>query len=250
MNCLKCKQLGHTATHCCNKARCGKCGENHVDVSCSKDTEKCIYCGETPHELSSCPVYKLRGDKMKRSIKERSKRSYAEMLKATASKPMTDDNPFGLLSTDDIDSDDSSFESSAVIAGDSRKRKNTTSPRLRRKEQKIFKVGKPNPPKEARGNANKKPTAPGLANLRSDQEFPVLPGTSKSSPRVPPSKPEVQPDAGMLKFSDIMEWIFKAFKIPEHLKIILTAFLPAVKTFLKQQAAQWPLLAAMVSFDD
>ena len=25
MNCLNCNQSGHTATHCCNKARCGKC---------------------------------------------------------------------------------------------------------------------------------------------------------------------------------------------------------------------------------
>ena len=68
MNCLNCKQLGHTASHCCNKARCSKCGENHADDSCRKGAEKCIYCGETPHELSSCPVYKQRGDKMKRSI--------------------------------------------------------------------------------------------------------------------------------------------------------------------------------------
>ena len=239
MNCLNCKQLGHTASHCCSKARCGKCGEHHADNTCSKDAEKCVYCGEAPHELSACPVYKQRGDKMKRSIKERSKRSYAEMLKATATNPLTDDNPFGPLSTDEIDSDDSSFESSFVITEDSRKRKNRSSSRIRRKERKVFKAGKPDLPNKAGGNADKKPkpTAPGLANLRSDREFPDLPGTSKSSPRVPLSKPEVQSDAGLLQLSDIMEWIFKAFKVPEHLKNILTVFLPAVKTFLKQQAA-------------
>ena len=51
MNCLNCKQLGHTATHCSNKARCGKCGEHHRDEACDKSTETCIYCGQTPHEL-------------------------------------------------------------------------------------------------------------------------------------------------------------------------------------------------------
>ena len=244
MNCLNCKQLGHTATHCCNKTRCGKCGGNHADDTCAKDAEKCAYCGETPHELSTCQVYKQRGDKMKRSIKARSKRSYAEMLKTV---PVTDENRFDVLSTDESDSDDSSFESASVVAGSSRKRKNISSTRIRQKEQKVSKVGKPIDPNEAKGNADKKSkkTATSLNNLNSDKEFPALPATSKSSLNVPPS----QSDAGLLKFSDIVEWVFEAFSITEPLKGILTAFLPTVKTFLKQMTAQWPLLAAIVSFD-
>ena len=161
--------------------------------------------------------------------------------------PVTDENRFDVLSTDESDSDDSSFETAPVIAGNSRKRRNISSTRPHQKGQKVSKVGKPILSNEAKGNADKKSkkTAPGLTNLNSDKEFPALPGTSKLPPKVPPS----QSDAGLLKFSDIVEWIFKAFSITEPLKGIPTAFLPTVTTFLKQLTAQWLLLAAIVSCD-
>ena len=86
----------------------------------------------------------------------------------------------------------------SVITENSRKRRNISPTRPRQKEQKVSKVGKPIVLTEAKGNADKKSkkTAPGLNNLNSDKEFPALPGTSKSSPNVPPS----QSDAGLLKF--------------------------------------------------
>ncbi|XP_055543317.1 uncharacterized protein LOC129728874 [Wyeomyia smithii] len=107
MNCLNCKQLGHTATHCCNKVRCGKCGENHADDACKTCAEKCLYCGETLHELPSCPAYKLREEEIKRSLKERSERTFAEMLRKTAAADPIPLNPYDTLSSDELDSDDS-----------------------------------------------------------------------------------------------------------------------------------------------
>ena len=75
------------------------------------------------------------------------------MLKTVA---VTDENPFEVLSTDESDSDDSSFESASVVAGSSRKRKNISSTRIRQKERKVSKVGKPIDPNEAKGNGDKK----------------------------------------------------------------------------------------------
>ncbi|XP_055527311.1 uncharacterized protein LOC129719922 [Wyeomyia smithii] len=121
MNCTKCKQLGHTASHCGNKERCGKCGEQHADDACDKDAEKCLHCGQTPHELSVCPAYKQRQDKIKRSLKERSKRTFAEMLKEAAATKLISPNPYEVLSSDESDSDSSVGETAFAEPGKSRK---------------------------------------------------------------------------------------------------------------------------------
>ena len=248
MNCLKCKQLGHTATHCSNKVRCGKCGENHEDSACSKDTARCLYCGETPHELSSCPAYKLRGEKIKRSLKERSKRTFAEILKKTAATDLISPNPFEALSTDEPGNDDPLEGSSTYYPGESRKRKNTSSPQLPRKGTKTFSSGLTNTPNSQSAEVKPKQTPPGFVNFNSLKEFPALPGTVKT-PTVSSLEPEIEPESGLLNFSDIVDWIFTTFNITDPLKSFLLAFLPTVKTFLKQLTAKWPLLAAIVSFD-
>lgn len=248
MNCLNCKQLGHTAAYCCNKARCGKCGENHADDSCSDDTEKCVYCGETQHELPTCSVYKQRRDKIKRSLKERSKRSYADILQKTVATSLTTSNPFDLLPSDETDSDDPLEGPSFACPGDSRKRKSHSSSRLPRKGPKLSQSGMTNTTKPKSAAANPKQTPPGLEKLKSQKEFPALPGTPKI-PAVPFTPSDNQSKSGLIKFSDIVDWIFEAFNIPDPLKNLLAAFLPTVRTLLKQFAAQWPLLAAIVSFD-
>ena len=248
MHCLRCKQLGHTATHCSNKIRCGKCGENHEDSTCSKDTARCLYCGETPHELSSCPAYKLRGEKIKRSLKERSKRTFAEMLKKTAATDQTSPNIFEVLPIDESENDDPFEGSSGYSFTESRKRKNSSSPQLPRKETKTSSNGMTNTIKSKSAEVKPKQTPPGFLNFNSQKEFPALPGTAKT-PAVSSFESESQPESGLLNFSDIVDWILTTFNITDPLKSFLLAFLPTVKTFLKQLTAKWPLLAAIVSFD-
>ena len=84
--------------------------------------------------------------------------------------------------------------------------------------------------------------------MNSSKEFPALPGTSKNPP-VPSFSSKNQPESGLLKFLDIVDWVFENFNITDPLKNLLLAFLPTVKTFLKQLIAIWLLLAAIVSFD-
>ena len=248
MNCLNCKQLGHTATHCCNKARCGKCGENHGDDSCKKEAEKCLYCGETPHELSTCPAYKLRSDKIKRSLKERSKRTFAEMLKKTAPTIPITPNTYEVLSSDESDSDDPLEGSSSAFVGASKKKKKSSSPKLPKKVLKIPPNGMNDTRKPKSAGENPKQTPPGFVNSNSQKEFPALPGTSKT-PNAPVLSQQISPESGLLKFSDIVDWILETFNITDPLKSLLMAFLPTVSTFLKQLTAKWPLLASIVSFD-
>ena len=248
MNCLNCKQLGHTATYCCNKARCNKCGENHAETACNKDTEKCLYCGEAPHDLSACPTYKQRGEKIKRSLKERSKRSFAEMLKRA--QPPTPGNIYSFLPIDGDISDDAGEGCSYATQQRSRKRKNSNSPDLFRKGRKTSPTGLKNIPVTQNGSGvqKPKPVPPGFRFIP-NQQYPPLPKVPKT-PGKPILRAEEKTQKGFLKFSDIVDWILQTFNISDPLKSLLLAFLPTVKTFLKQLTAQWPLLAVIVSFDD
>ena len=92
-----------------------------------------------------------------------------------------------------------------------------------------------------------KQTPPGLANSKSQKEFPALPETSET-PVVPFAHPVDETNSELVKFSDIVDWIPDTFNVPDPIKVFLTAVLPTVRTFLKQLTAQWPLLAAIVSF--
>ena len=246
MNCQKCKQLGHTATYCCNKARCSKCEGDHEEKTCEKNSSKCLYCGESPHDLSACPTYKQREEKIKRSLKERSKRSFADMLKRT--EPSSPGNIFTLLPTDEGISDDPVAGCSYALQDRSRKRRNSNSPSLSRKGRKVSSNGLPNTPKGS-GERKPKQTPPGPYQKKSNQEYPPLPGT----PKIPGFRfqdAEKNLQTGFLKFSDIVDWILNTFNITDPLKSLLFAFLPTVKTFLKQLTIRWPLLSAIVSFDD
>ncbi|XP_058833788.1 uncharacterized protein LOC131691425 [Topomyia yanbarensis] len=251
MNCSNCKQLGHTATYCGNKKRCGKCEGEHEDDSCDKETEKCICCGGPSHALKSCPAYKQRGDKIKRSLKERSRRSYAEMLK-NASPSVLSENPYAGLANVQQESDDPREGTSLVNPGESRKRRNPASPTLPRKGAKVSSTqSAPSTTNKSNGSDAQKPKqfAPGLGNINSNKEYPPLPGTSKT-PSVHFFQTDTQSSSGLMKFSDIVDLIFTAFNVTDPLKSLLIRFLPIVQKFLKQLTTKWPLLAAIVSFDD
>ncbi|XP_055537270.1 uncharacterized protein LOC129725441 [Wyeomyia smithii] len=247
MHCHNCKQLGHTATYCCNKARCSKCGGNHAETTCSEDTEKCLYCEGTRHDLSACPAYKQREEKIKRSLKERSKRSFAEMLKRA--EPPSTGNIFSSLPTDEGTSDDPVEGCFYAMPEGSRKRRIVNSPNLSRKGRKITPSGMTNIPTQKRSGEEKPKQVPPGFNFKSNQEYPPLPGTPKT-PRAPISRSEDKKETGFINFSDIVDWIFKTFNITDPLRNILLALLPTVKTFLKQLAATWPLISAIISFDD
>lgn len=184
MNCLNCNQLGHTADYCSNK-RCSACGENHKDASCKVAASKCIHCGEDPHELLSCPEYIRRRDKTKRSLQAQSKRSFSEMLKSLS--PLTQpqngagpqNNPYSLLPVDEQETNSAGGGSLFVFTGRSKvagsKRKAPTSPNLARKVL----VGGPSvSPEISTANQN---VPPGFRGKEFNNNFPGLPGTSKST---------------------------------------------------------------------
>ncbi|XP_062703654.1 uncharacterized protein LOC134286101 [Aedes albopictus] len=129
MHCEKCRQLGHTALYCSNKPRCGMCGEQHAEDPCNTEP-KCVTCGETPpHELSACPKYVEREKRSINSLKQRSRRSYAEMLKniipaaVPTTQPPTNNNIFASLPDDDQGSDaEGGVEYTVIETGTKRKR--------------------------------------------------------------------------------------------------------------------------------
>lgn len=243
MNCQNCKQLGHTASHCGSKARCSKCGDKHEDGTCADTEPKCVFCkGTPPHDLSSCPVYKQRGEKLERSLKERSRQSFAEMLKK-ATPTTINQNPFAILSDDESDSDLAeegtpfSFPESS-----SRKRRRIRSRKVADQESQI------SLPKSRSGGKKDSSTPPGFRKYDFNQNFPPLPGTSKT-PDAPILRTEAPTSTGLFSFDNIVDGILKFLDISDPLKSIVLAMLPSVKTLLKQLTLKWPIIATFISFD-
>ena len=284
--CEKCQQLGHTAPYCGNKARCTKCGGDHVVDACSVSTQMCVYCGQAPHELSSCPTYMERSARLKQSLKDRSRRSYAEMVKKTL--PATE-NSFALLSEEELSSDD--FTSGKVAGAQTESiRRN---PEVSRRGMGSLPTGaRKNTPTGSAGR-NPKPTSG--CNLNDNRVFPTLPGTQKmpgvslsqtenhhSTPTQVQlstasreregngSKTQFSPSGsqspiapglpfanapgsgsrdGLIPFSELVEMILTAFNASESVKVLAKMLLNSVKPFVQQLAANWPIVNMLISFD-
>ncbi|XP_058467951.1 uncharacterized protein LOC131440572 [Malaya genurostris] len=242
MNCTNCKKFGHTATYCSNKPKCIKCEGPHKDNDCNKEIEKCIYCGNSPHDdISVCTAFKVHKDKIKLSLKARSKRTYAEMLKTVIDvPPLETENGFSNLEEpEDSDSDENSEGNSFITTQGSVKRKKSSS-KLPKKTPKISSSKKD--PRVKQKKSKPKTVPPGLSNSQTN------PGSSTEKDNNPVGSIS-QPPTGLLKFSEIVEWIFSAFNISEPIKTLIMAFLPIARTFLKQLSAQWPIVSGFVSFD-
>ncbi|XP_055640980.1 uncharacterized protein LOC129778228 [Toxorhynchites rutilus septentrionalis] len=240
MKCNKCMQLGHTTAYCCNKKRCADCGDSHDENPCAKE-HKCLHCGGTPHDLIQCPVYKQRGEKIKRSLKERSKRTYAEMLKNSVRT--NQDNPYSILQNDEPVADAPNAGSSGTSQGAVRKRKITSFPSLPRKTTETSQVGMKTRIERAENRPKQVP--PGLSGSSTHQGSSALPGAAPT-PSVPFSRSRQQPQSGLLALSDLVDNILNALNINDPLKSIVLCLLPIVRTFLKEKCG---FLAAFISLD-
>lgn len=232
MNCQKCKQLGHTTAYCCNKARCIKCGEEHDDSSCTQAATKCLYCDEDAlHKLSDCPTYKQRQEKLKLSLKQRSNRTFAEMLKQ-ATEPLNSGNIYDILPSDETVADSINAGASTSGTGNSRKR-NNGSPSIRRKEIKLS-------PQQDR-IPNFQPTPPGI----NPPGFPTLPRPPPLTPKPNPNKPK----QGLIGFTVLINQILDALQISTGVRTVVITLIPFVRTFLIKLSEQWPLISTIISFD-
>ena len=238
MSCTNCLQLGHTSSHCANKIKCPKCGEQHDEGLCTKEVVKCILCGGEPHASRDCPTYKKKLEKLKRFTKERSKRSFAEIVKASNANK----NRFAELSEEESsDSDCAEQLDSDESSGQPRKKKKTISSKQNRKRH----GPKPKPQRE---DDDGNPSPPGLDQI--DEHFPPLPAPPQPKPHPRPRVPRrSQEGSGLISFSTIVEWIINAFEISDPLKSLISTWLPTISELAKQIAAKWPLLSSLISFD-
>ena len=241
MSCTNCLQLGHTKTYCSNKTKCCKCGEimesNHA---CSEQEAKCSLCGGSPHKVETCEKYKLRFDALKKSTKQRSKQSFAQMLKTALQQ---EENRYSSLENDDSNDDEEDYQP-LPSTGAVRKRPSASSPKLPRKEQKKTLTDTPqgSAPKQ-----NAKATPPGF-RVNYDQEFPKLPGKQSATTPKLSTESEIPSTDGRISFKMIVEWIFTTFGLSDALKSMISAWLPTICMLGKQLSTKWPLLA-FVSFD-
>lgn len=240
MTCTNCKQLGHTKNYCSNKPKCLKCGGLHNEESCQKNVEKCVLCGQDPHDKKDCPKFKSYSAKIKRSANERSKRTYAELLKKT----FESDNMFSELSGSDMDSDFETEYDSLPSQGGKRRRKHTSFAKVPTNSRKNAHV-------EKESKTNKSHSfAPN--SVRYQKEFPILPGTSKEfvqdSDRQDPFRMQKLAFSGILKLSTIVRWALDTLNAPNSIQSIVQSCIPTIAEFGKQLAIKWPLLS-VIDFD-
>lgn len=248
MSCENCQQLGHTKTYCSNKSKCSKCAGPHKDVECQKQAEKCLLCGGEPHKTRQCPKYKEREDKMKRSLKERSKKSFAEILsqanQSNRFAPLADDsgdeeNEEEVLFRRDEESDSSGpnpkrnkVSKSTKAAGG----KGKESDSLNFEEDFPFgPSGKPAP------KPTPKPAPIPLKPLKPVPKLPKIPLKT-----VPQPNPITDAFKGVLPFSTIVEWLCSF--VSEPTRLIIKRFEPLARHIGKQLASTMPLLS-FISFD-
>ncbi|XP_062700857.1 uncharacterized protein LOC115268329 isoform X2 [Aedes albopictus] len=269
-NCTNCKQFGHSASFCDNKPRCGKCNQAHLDESCTQEAEKCSYCGKELHELQKCPAYKKRIQNESRSIIERSKKTYAEMVKSfntpanMSESAVPVENPYQELSSDDQDDCETDEGGSFSEVHASGKRKSPSSPGLRRKVFLKSSLISLTTTKGGGGNLKtpKKQVSDGAVPCCSKDLEPPPPtvkytskrntrqGGKKKATKAPrTSAKSIKPKRGLFTFRALVDRLYDALGLSDSFRGILDIFLQAVEEYLRNLTQSWPLLASIISFD-
>lgn len=258
MECANCKQLGHTAQYCCNKPRCATCGERHTDGAC-KTLPKCVYCnGSPPHVIDDCPTYKQHRDHQRRSLQQRSRRSFSDMLKKATSS-VESPNVFSTLPLDDQDSDSEIGDGAPfVFKGSTRKRMRASRPTAKHRKPPTSNPQQDMTSSNTDENVQNRST-PGF-KPKEDRDFPPLPRSKSKIPNAPlfqfpqPERQYVdrqeQPQSSqMFTLSGIVDTILDYFNASDLIRNIVKGILPCVTPLLKQLASNLPLLATVISFD-
>ena len=252
MSCTNCQQLGHTKTFCCNKSKCSKCAGPHKDEACQKQAVKCLLCNGTPHKTRECPKVKERETKMKVTLKERSKKSFKEILKKANSSVVHSANRYASLAEDDSEEEDTEEVVLFQREEDSDSQNGPTP-----KRQKTAKIPSR---KAAKGNAKEEENAWSMLDQQAttsssyDEQFPAIAGPSWKKPRRPKAaaKPAQESQSsenfkGFVAFSTIIEWLCSF--VGEPVRLLIKQFEPIARSIGKQLASK-SILLSFISFDD
>lgn len=226
MLCKKCKKYGHTESMCSNKPRCGKCGELHCEEDCKVTENVCLHCKGNHVTKQECPNYRQRAKAAKARLLQKSKLTYAEMIKSNSWDDFADDNSYSSLEyMTDVDEE---LPHCSAYEAPKRKKTHATGKQKKSKPQ--------------------------------DDGFPKLPPTVNPNPRgFPPGFPPQPPvQAGSAKSSDssskltitrIIEMLSTAFNLDSVWKELLLNLTPILKFLLEKLINSWPLLGLFLTID-
>lgn len=224
MRCTNCQRLGHTKAFCYNKTVCGKCGEKHSDEACHKEVVKCLLCGGDPHEARVCPKYRERSEQLKLDLKKRSKRSFAEIVKAATATTRTD-NPFDVLQEDKPEPQQPE-EGEKLIQGTSKSRA----------------------PKRKKASSSKptksKPSECALESNEFDRSFPPLVVTNPEVAKAPGDQAE--PLKVRIPFSVLARMVLA--ELSEPVRAIVEPLVPFLRE-LGKQFSETSTLLEFICFD-
>ena len=120
MHCDRCQLFGRTSKFCNNKIKCAKCSENHFTTSCSKPFNICSHYNKIHSNFKDCSLYESSKTKLHQKITNRSRFSYADLLKKNSSNIISP-NSFEVLNNMDSNSNKDSDPSCSYVPPPKRK---------------------------------------------------------------------------------------------------------------------------------
>lgn len=247
MLCSKCKKFGHTEFYCSNQARCGKCGNRHNEGECSVQQPACLYCKGTHVFKNECPIYKKHMALAKARVVQKSKLSYAETVKASASQSFESENMYSSLSEMSDSDEEESHYSSYVFPKRKKLRSVRNSKRSKTNIENVSLSADQVPRRTKPLNE-----IPGFKKV----DFPPLPGGSRRSQEPVNSGREPERSGensslftDKLTLSQLIKLFAEAFDLGKNWVDFLLKLTPIFKTILAKIITSLPLLASFLTID-
>jgi hypothetical protein len=238
MSCKTCLGDHHTEKHCTNRNTCLKCKGNHMTSECKEENPWCSHCRESiSHgEADECPALAEKTKKLISRARNRSKKSYADAVKACRTIPLR--NAYESLS-DDEGEEESTAEGCSFWDNFSKpKRQNIFPSSGATKTSDSKQKSKREGAKRPRSSSNERRHIEKLriVETKNNKRF----GETKMS-RVEQPSYKHKNNFNVETVKEIINSLMSHFAIPPHLQVIISAFVfPLIDSW-------WPSFCSSMS---
>lgn len=234
MHCTKCKRYGHTESLCANKPRCGRCGQLHTEEQCEISEIVCLHCKQKHVDQKDCSFYKERIRFAKARLQQKSKLSYAEMVRQVVLPDISTDNPFSALSDlSDIDEDTAHCSK-------------YTTPK-RKKLPSTSHVKKTKMTSSMRSEEIEPPQGLKTSNIQLKTQ---IRDEISSSPGFSHRQAENETHSrGKLSITELIKFLIETFNLGPVWTEILSKLSPILNNLFSQLLDAWPLLRLFLTID-
>lgn len=224
MQCTRCQSFGHTSKFCVNKFRCAKCGLFHESATCSAKPEKCVHCEQQHSSPKECPRFLERKEVLRRQMINRSKQSYAELVKSLGNS-FESVNEYQILNEANQDNSDQQAHCSY-------------NPPVKRKKPIAVETARTN----LSSTNSSKPTNDKSQKKTMDQNWPKLRKTQDIPGFQKIEDTENEDSSIRESLTKVMNFVCKAFSIDQRWIDLIELIIPSLTPIIKSLCDKLPLL--------